>query len=248
MSITRMGSERQEKKVFKQQNHSFGMDKTEEYIKQIENIIAEFNETAKTSRRSDLADINLVYLSNLATRTKSAIARITGKNSEYYEDVKARLSVDTNTGAKIKSCIGVIYALLKDMKAGYMTSLQEDIHTNVFSDYLEMAEYLLDEDLKDPSAVIAGSTLEEHLRKLCVKNEISIEITKSNGDITRKKSDTMSAELCAAAVFSKNDQKQITAWLSIRNDAAHGDYNKYNKEQVKLMIAGIREFISRNPA
>ncbi len=38
-----------------------------------------------------------------------------------------------------------------------------------------MAEYLLKEGYKDPAAVITGSTLEEHLRKLCIKNGIDIE-------------------------------------------------------------------------
>jgi uncharacterized protein YodC (DUF2158 family) len=44
------------------------------------------------------------------------------------------------------------------------------------------------------------------------------------------------------------EQKQVTAWAGIRNDAAHGNYKGYTDEQVKLMIAGIREFISRFPA
>jgi hypothetical protein len=46
----------------------------------------------------------------------------------------------------------------------------------------------------------------------------------------------------------KNDQKQVTAWAGLRNDAAHGNYGNYTDEQVKLMVAGIRDFISRNPA
>ncbi len=36
------------------------------------------------------------------------------------------------------------------------------------------------------------------------------------------------------------EQKQITAWLQLRNDAAHGHYDRYEFEQVKAMIIGIR--------
>jgi hypothetical protein len=31
-------------------------------------------------------------------------------------------------------------------------------------------------------------------------------------------------------------------------EAAHGKYNEYTKEQVQLMIQGIQDFMTRNPA
>ena len=39
---------------------------------------------------------------------------------------------------------------------------------------------------------------------------------------------------------------QITAWLDIRNNSAHGNYNEHNTDQVDLMIKGIKNFISIN--
>ena len=33
----------------------------------------------------------------------------------------------------------------------------------------------------------------------------------------------------------------------LRNDAAHGNYDEYSKQQVMLMIDSIRDFIARNP-
>jgi hypothetical protein len=58
----------------------------------------------------------------------------------------------------------------------------------------------------------------------------------------------MNTELAKAQAYSKNDQKQVTAWAGIRNEAAHGNYSNYTDGEVKLMLAGIRDFISRNPA
>ena len=40
----------------------------------------------------------------------------------------------------------------------------------------------------------------------------------------------------------------VTAWLDLRNKAAHGNYSEYNDNQVKQMIMGVRDFIIRNPA
>jgi hypothetical protein len=64
----------------------------------------------------------------------------------------------------------------------------------------------------------------------------------------KQKLDTMNSDLAKAGAYNKNDQKQGTAWAGFRNDAAHGNYRNYGNGEVRLMLAGIRDFISRNPA
>jgi hypothetical protein len=106
---------------------------------------------------------------------------------------------------------------------------------------------LLDEGYKDAAAVIAGSALESHLRQLCMKNSIAIEVNPSKG-IQPKKADSMNSDLGNANAISKLDQKNVTAWLDLRNKAAHGRYADYTRDQVVLLIAGVRDFVTRNPA
>jgi hypothetical protein len=107
-----------------------------------------------------------------------------------------------------------------------------------------MAAYLLAQGYKDPAAVVAGSVLEEHLRQLCAGNDIDVE-TESEGKLNPKKADRMNADLAKAEVYNKLDQKLVTAWLDLRNKAAHGKYEEYNKEQVQQMLQGITEFSTR---
>ena len=57
-----------------------------------------------------------------------------------------------------------------------------------------------------------------------------------------------SSDLAGATVITKLDQKNVTAWLGLRNDAAHGHFTKYTSDQVQLLISSIRDFITRNPA
>jgi hypothetical protein len=122
--------------------------------------------------------------------------------------------------------------------------LVELVHADIFEDFLDMAGYLLEQHYKDPAAVIAVSVLEAHLRKLCGKH--SIAPVKADG--TPKKADTLNSELTAAGAYSKLDQKSVTAWLDLRNKAAHGKYAEYSGEQVALMLQGVRDFASRYPA
>ena len=107
-----------------------------------------------------------------------------------------------------------------------------------------MAEYLLKEGYKDPAAVMIGSVLEEHLRQLCFRNSIPIEIIK-DGKTNPKKADLINSELASVNVYNKLDQKSITSWLDLRNKAAHGKYLEYTKEQVEIMYQGVTNFISR---
>lgn len=48
--------------------------------------------------------------------------------------------------------------------------------------------------------------------------------------------------------YSLFDQKQITAWLDLRNNAAHGNYTDYDEFQVAKLIDWVGDFISKNPA
>jgi hypothetical protein len=144
--------------------------------------------------------------------------------------------------------IGILASLLEDLQNGYLQTLQELVHANTFADFLEMAEHLLlDGGYKDAAAVMVGSTLEAHLRNLATKKGISTERQSSRG-LVPKNADTMNAELAGAGVYTKLDQKSVTSWLDLRNNAAHGKYAAYTDTQVTMMIQAVRDFISRNPA
>jgi hypothetical protein len=143
---------------------------------------------------------------------------------------------------KLEWLIGIVEALRHDCAAGALTRVQQLIRAEVFDDFLDMSEHLLELGCKDPSAVIAGAVLEQHLRKLCIRVGLSIMV---NGK--PKKADAINSELAAQDVYGKLDQKSITSWLDLRNRAAHGEYSLYGPEQVRLLLQGVRDFVSRVP-
>lgn len=187
---------------------------------------------------------NFLELSDLQVRCFTAIERIAGRHSVYFERVKEIEKFGGALKYKVPGQIGVAKALLADIKNGYLKSLEETIHSNLFADYLEMAAHLADKGYKDPAAVLAGSTLETHLRNLCGKHKITV-VSKGGKP---KKVDTLNADIEKAGVYNKSYQKSVTAWLDIRNKAAHGKYDEYSGEQVKILIDSVREFINRHPA
>ena len=218
-----------------------------DFIKQLDDVIAFRNELAKRSQYNDLSDIKDWELRRLATMARSAIERITGKTSVYSRQADESMSARTYFSAQVLMVVGVAESLRSDLQAGYLRTLQEMVHADIFADFLDMADYLLDEGYKDAAAVIGGSSLESHLRQLCVKNNISVEVTTPSGK-RPKKAEQMNGELSSASVCSKLDQKNVTSWLDLRNKAAHGRYSEYTKEQVGIFLVVIRDFMTRNPA
>jgi hypothetical protein len=81
---------------------------------------------------------------------------------------RAREAIDgpSHLAHRIRLMAGILRSLAAAYPGGYLSSVQELIHADVFDDFLTMADYLLGEGYKDPAAVEASCVLEDHLRKL----------------------------------------------------------------------------------
>lgn len=177
------------------------------------------------------------------TASLSFIINIYDTNHPYYLDFHKE--VQSNWTYMAEQGRGILKAIKSEIDGGWLITVKGLISAEIFSNFLEMAKYLIDESYKDPAAVIIGSVLEEHLRQLCIKNGISCDYLKSEKSIP-KKSDQLNNELSTAAIYNKLDQKNVTAWLDLRNKAAHGKYSEYNLQQVELMYQSVIEFMTRN--
>ncbi|HHX65907.1 MAG TPA: hypothetical protein GX702_13580 [Chloroflexi bacterium] len=158
------------------------------------------------------------------------------------------LGQELNEIYQARVLIGIAQALRDEIHDGFLGSLTSLIHGEIFDDYLEMAEYLIDEGYKDAAAVIAGSTLEAHLRRLCPLWGVDTRYAAADGTQQSKKASRLNDELAKAGAYTRYDHKHITAWLDLRNNAAHGEYSAYTSMQVEQFIDGLREFMDRNPA
>jgi hypothetical protein len=109
------------------------------------------------------------------------------------------------------------------------------IEAEVFGDFLEQAEHLLKNGYYGPAAVITGCVLEDGLRKLCQRNNVSLP--------AKATIDPMNVELAKAGIYNTLSQKRITALADIRNKAAHGKWSEFNDEDVRQMISQVRSFM-----
>jgi len=147
----------------------------------------------------------------------------TSCEDEYFEDVTQGL--------------GILRAAKEDIEGGYLQKMETLVSAEVFSDFLDMAEHLLDNGYKDPAASLIGAVLEDSLRRVCSNNDVTVKIDDNISSLNQKLADQKS-------IYNRLRQREIEVWNKLRDYADHGKFEEYNTESVKNMLEGVRNFLS----
>lgn len=104
---------------------------------------------------------------------------------------------------------GILKGLRDHHADGHMVTVQELIHGDIFGDFMEMAMELYGARYEHPAAVIAGSVLEEHMRKLAERHNLSVE--DENGSHSRLTGSTLisSASRCTTATSRRPELRGL---------------------------------------
>lgn len=173
------------------------------------------------------------------TSVQNLLVRVFGKDSEHYKNF-----TDQNkkglTYSPVYRAQGILKAAKDDYEYEQLFELKKIIEAELFDEFLEQATSLLDAGYYQPAAVIAGSVLEDGLRKLCAENKIALP--------AKPKLDFMNSELAKAGLYNKLTQKKITTLADIRNNASHGHWDQFEKQDVEDAIKWITQFMETNYA
>src|SRR6266571_4082925 len=111
-----------------------GAVNTEIFEQQLLSILKDFRSFSAKSAYDDLSDLPKSDRQALITRAISAIRQIGGSESTHSREIDRLLEQLPALHSHTTSIIGVVQALLHDLKAGYMQSLVEIVHSDVLSD------------------------------------------------------------------------------------------------------------------
>ena len=132
--------------------------------------------------------------------------------------------------------VSILKAAKENIEGGYLQKMETLISASVFSNFLEMAEHLLDNGYKDPSASLIGAVLEDGLRRMCVTNTLPV---KSGDNIS-----SLNQKLADKEVYNRLQQREIEVWNKLRDYADHGHFDEYKADNVKDMLGGVQKFLS----
>lgn len=160
-----------------------------------------------------------------------------GADSAHYARLKSH-ATDYPKWPDAQQAMGVLLAAKADIEAGALFSVRVLIEAELFEEFLEQAEELHSAGYYQPAAVVAGSVLEDGLRKLCQRENITLP--------AKPKLDRMNADLAKGGHYSKLTQKKITALADIRNNAAHGNWGTFDSDDAEAMIHDVRDFMEKH--
>jgi len=167
---------------------------------------------------------------------ENLIVKITGEGSSYYKNFVAQ--VKNGQRSHVDSGVGILRALKEDLELGFLSQIKNLVLAEIFTDFLDIANHLLENSYKDPAASLIGAVLEDGLRKIAQKNGVPV---KGSDDIA-----ALNTKLADLEIYNRLVQKQIQAWKAIRDSADHGKFDEYKADDVKAMMEGIGRFLTEN--
>lgn len=170
------------------------------------------------------------------TKAENILASVFGQNSTHYSHYQTLRQRHQNMSKsyEIDTVVGLLAGAKDDLEKGFLVGQEFLIAAEIFDSVLEQAKHLNDTGYKDPAAVLSRVVLEDALKRLAREN---------GGDDTKKAS-IINDALRQAGVYPQPQWRLIQACLDLGNDAAHGNFNNYNQEDVKQRIEDIERFLA----
>jgi hypothetical protein len=157
-----------------------------------------------------------------------------GAEHVYSESFQSETTVAD--AIEVRAGVGVLRALREDLIEGNLTDLRTLISAEVFGDFLDMAQHLLENHYKDAAAAVCGAVLEDGLRRIAAKASVPVKRGDDLGSLSQK--------LMAKGTYSSLVQKRLQVWIAVRNSADHAKWAEYSEQDVLDMHKGVTDFLA----
>ena len=184
---------------------------------------------------SGISYLDLQQYSNWRTQSLAFLSDILGREHAYTENFQ----LVTQSGARPESAqagIGILEAVQEDIQQGYVEKVRQLIRAELLSDFFDQATHLLENEYTAAAASLAGAALENGLRSVAAANEIQVRESDNLQSLNQKIADK--------EVYSRLDQKKVSFWTDVRNEADHGHFEKLKEQDVEDLIKGAQSFLA----
>jgi hypothetical protein len=181
-------------------------------------------------------------IEGIASQAKELINAFYGKNNAFYSSLN-QIDATTPTRIMFDRTFSNLRKFIESIELGIIgtPSYENSIKQSVVNDYMNQAEALLANKTIHPAtaAMLIGASLEEFLRNWVEKEGLSDTVESNSIDGYAKR-------LKAEGFIEKQDYKEITSWAGLRNDAAHGYWEKVaSKEKIEIMLKSVSLFMAK---
>jgi hypothetical protein len=157
------------------------------------------------------------------------------RGAEVYAERFDTATTWSMGGTDPKTGVHILDAVREDVESGALNPASLLV-SEIFADFLDMAEHLLDQRYKDPAAMLTGAVQEDGLRRMLADVE--------PGNAPPDNLNNLNLACYKAGIYNKLDMASVQAWSQIRNSAAHGKFGEYDEAHVRGMLGGVRQFLA----
>jgi len=208
-------------------------------LQRIDTLIQRADRLLVESYQSDATGWTFVPAQGYAgwrAQSLAAISAIVGGDHIYYKEFDRE--VDSSLNDRVEKGRGILGGLRDDIANGYLNSFRDIVTADVFAGFLEVAGYLHEHEYKDAAASITGAVLENGLRDVLAKHDGPVS---GRGNLQ-----SLSHQIFQKKLVSGLEFKNLQAWIALRDHADHGEFSEYDAGDVKRMIDGVTDFLSRH--
>ena len=137
-------------------------EKILERVNELINMGEDVLSTAEYSEY-DAGDVSVEIFEQWRIESLSFLKRVFRENDLHFTEFKN--NCDSNNQYRASLGQAILKAAKTDIEGGYLDRLETLVSADIFSDFLEMSEHLLEQGYKEPAASLVGAVLEDGLRK-----------------------------------------------------------------------------------
>lgn len=134
----------------------------------------------------------------------------------------------------LANVLGILKSANAEWTNGLINTLEFHFVGLAFEDFLRHATFYNDSDKKLEAAVLASAVLEDTVKRLCLKHNISTE---------DKTLDSLINALKANQVVGKVKAERLRAYAGLRNRAFHAEWDAFDTRDLRQMIEGLEELL-----
>lgn len=207
-------------------------------VQRLDELITKGNQVLATHRPNPPNVIGFPTLDSGAfaewqAQVQSLLINLLTHNHTYVQKFEEK--VDKGFQSCVKAGQGILRAMKEDILGGYLTDVKTLISAEIFTDFLDLADHLMECNYKDPAASLCGAVLENGLRQIASNAGLTLKAIEGLASLNRK--------CTKAEVYNTLIHKRIQVWTEIRNNADHGQFNNYSEQDVKDMLKEARRFL-----
>jgi hypothetical protein len=131
----------------------------------------------------------------------------------------------------------ILQSLQRDMYAGLLLSITDQARAETFDNFLDHAEFYVQQGRKNEAGVISGVVFEDSLRRVCRKQNI---------DEKDVKLDQLISQLTSNGTFTAVKAKRARVAAHVRTKASHAQWDEFEMDDVRATLTFTHEFIASN--